>query len=68
MVDVLADDLAKVNGKTSDEVRAEQTASLPMRRRVEPEEVAEAAVWLASGAAGYITAERLNFTGGQELS
>ena len=39
-----------------------------MRRRVEPEEVAEAAVWLASGAASYITAGRLNFTGGQELS
>jgi NAD(P)-dependent dehydrogenase (short-subunit alcohol dehydrogenase family) len=68
MVDVLADDLAKVNGKTAEEVRAEQTASLPMRRRVEPEEVAEAAVWLASSAAGYITAERFNFTGGQELS
>ncbi len=68
MVDILADDLARLNGKTTENVRVEQTASLPMRRRVEPGEVAEAAVWLASDAAAYITAERLNFTGGQELS
>jgi len=68
MVDTLADDLAKLNGKTAANVRSEQTESLPMRRRVKPEEVAEAAVWLASEAAAYITAERLNFTGGQELS
>ena len=68
MVDILADDLARLNGKTTENVRVEQTASLPMRRRVEPGEVAEAAVWLAFDAAAYITAERLNFTGGQELS
>ena len=68
MVDTLADDLAKLNGKSPENVRVEQTASLPMQRRVEPEEVAEAAVWLASTAAAYVTAERLNFTGGQELS
>ena len=69
MVDILADDLAKLNGMTPEKIRVEQTATLPMRRRVEPEEVAEAAVWLASRAAAiYITADRLNFTGGQELS
>jgi len=68
MVDVLADDLAKLNGKSAERVRVEQTASLPMQRRVEPEEVAEAAVWLASQAAAYVTADRVNFTGGQEVS
>jgi NAD(P)-dependent dehydrogenase (short-subunit alcohol dehydrogenase family) len=68
MVDILADDLARLNGKTAENVRVEQTATLPMLRRVGPEEVAEAAVWLASRAASYITADRLNFTGGQELS
>jgi NAD(P)-dependent dehydrogenase (short-subunit alcohol dehydrogenase family) len=39
-----------------------------MQRRVEPAEVAEAAVWLASDAAAYVTAERFTFTGGMELS
>jgi uncharacterized repeat protein (TIGR03803 family) len=37
-------------------------------RRVAPEEVAEAAVWLASDAAAYVSAERFNFTGGMELA
>jgi len=67
MVDRLADDLAKINNKTTEQMKSEQTATLPMRRRVRPEEVAEAAVWLASSAAEYVTAERFNFTGGQEL-
>jgi NAD(P)-dependent dehydrogenase (short-subunit alcohol dehydrogenase family) len=31
-------------------------------------EVAEAAVWLASDAAAYVNGERVNFTGGMELS
>jgi len=48
-------------------LQADRTHGLPMGRRVSPEEVAEAAVWLASGAAAYVTAERFNFTGGMEL-
>ena len=67
IVDTLERDLVKLTGKTTDALRAERTMSLPMRRRVEPEEVAEAAVWLASDAAAYVTAERFNFTGGIEL-
>jgi 3-oxoacyl-[acyl-carrier protein] reductase len=51
-----------------DELRAVRTQTLPMGRRVEPEEVARAAVWLASDAASYVTGERFNFTGGMELS
>jgi NAD(P)-dependent dehydrogenase (short-subunit alcohol dehydrogenase family) len=68
MVDRLEQDLVKVTGKTAEELAAERTKGLPMQRRVAPEEVAEAAVWLASEAAAYVTAERLNFTGGMELS
>jgi NAD(P)-dependent dehydrogenase (short-subunit alcohol dehydrogenase family) len=68
MVDRLERDLAAVTGKTSEELKAARTEGLPMQRRVPPEEVAEAAVWLASDAAGYVTADRFNFTGGMELS
>jgi D-sorbitol dehydrogenase (acceptor) len=68
MIDQLELDLAKVTGRSAESLAADRTKGLPMERRVAPEEVAEAAVWLASDAAAYVTAERFNFTGGMELS
>ncbi len=68
MIDALELDLAQVTGKPADELAAERTKGLPMGRRVDPAEVAEAAVWLASDAAAYVTAERFNFTGGMEVA
>ena len=55
-------------GKTREELHADRTKGLPIPRRVAPEEVAEAAVWLASDAAAYVNGERFNFTGGMELA
>ncbi|MDG2003796.1 MAG: glucose 1-dehydrogenase [Novosphingobium sp.] len=40
---------------------------IPMRRIAEPEEVAEAAVWLCSPAAGYVTGVTLSADGGYTL-
>ncbi len=68
MIDTLEADLARATGKSPDELKAGRTDGLPMGRRVSPDEVAEAAVWLASDAAAYVTAERFNFTGGMELA
>lgn len=68
MILVLEQDLAKLSGKTKEELEKARTLGLPMKRRVSPEEVAESAVWLASEEAAYVTAERFNFTGGMELS
>lgn len=68
MIGKLEEDLARVTGRTAEELKAARTQGLPMGRRVEPEEVAMAAVWLASDAAAYVTGERFNFTGGMELS
>jgi NAD(P)-dependent dehydrogenase (short-subunit alcohol dehydrogenase family) len=68
MVDALDRDLARISGQDLATLTAVRTQSLPMQRRVEPAEVAAAAVWLASDAAAYVTAERFNFTGGMELS
>lgn len=67
MVDALDRDLARLTGQNLDELIASRTKSLPMGRRVDPAEVAQAALWLASDAAAYVTGERFNFTGGQEL-
>ena len=68
MIEGLEADLARVSGKSPDELKAARTQGLPLGRRVEPDEVAQAAVWLASDAAAYVTGARFNFTGGMELS
>ena len=44
--------------------KAERTARIPLGRRSDPEEMAEAVVWLATEAPDYMTAERLNVSGG----
>ncbi len=43
---------------------ATRTARIPSGRRTTCEEVAEAVVWLAADAPAYVTAERLNISGG----
>jgi NAD(P)-dependent dehydrogenase (short-subunit alcohol dehydrogenase family) len=44
-----------------------RTVDIPLRRRTTPTEVAEGIVWLAMQAASYVTANRLNISGGLEL-
>jgi 3-oxoacyl-[acyl-carrier protein] reductase len=44
-----------------------RTVDIPLRRRTTPEEVAQAIIWLATGPASYVTANRLNISGGLEL-
>jgi NAD(P)-dependent dehydrogenase (short-subunit alcohol dehydrogenase family) len=44
--------------------RAERTARIPLGRRTTPEEMAETIVWLVVDAPEYMTAERLNVSGG----
>ena len=43
---------------------AERTARIPIGRRVDPDEVAQAVLWLLFDAPDYLTAERLNMSGG----
>ena len=47
-----------------EDFRAQRTARIPVGRRTDCSEVAQAVVWLASEAPGYIVAERLNISGG----
>lgn len=44
-----------------------RTVDIPLRRRTTPAEVAEGIVWLTMNAASYVTANRLNISGGLEL-
>ena len=49
-------------------VREEQTASIPMKRAAEPEEVAELALYLASKAADYATGATFTLDGGLQMN
>ena len=57
--------LARIEGRNDIEAYlAERTARIPVGRRIAPEEVAKTVLWLAFDAPDYITAERLNMSGG----
>jgi NAD(P)-dependent dehydrogenase (short-subunit alcohol dehydrogenase family) len=58
-------DLARVNGRNDLQAFLdERTRRIPLGRRAEISEVAAAVVWLALDAPAYMTAERLNMSGG----
>jgi NAD(P)-dependent dehydrogenase (short-subunit alcohol dehydrogenase family) len=55
----------RLDGRSDlDAYKAERTARIPLGRRSDPEEMAQAVVWLALDAPEYMTAERLNVSGG----
>jgi hypothetical protein len=56
---------ARLEGRNDmDQFLAERTARIPVGRRIEPDEVAKAVIWLLFDAQDYLTAERLNMSGG----
>jgi NAD(P)-dependent dehydrogenase (short-subunit alcohol dehydrogenase family) len=62
---VTEEELARIENRTDiEKFLAERTARIPVGRRVDPEEVARMVLWLAFDAPDYITAERLNVSGG----
>jgi meso-butanediol dehydrogenase / (S,S)-butanediol dehydrogenase / diacetyl reductase len=58
---------AGLRGMTPDTVRDEYVALTPLGRLEQPEDVADAVVFLASDAARFITGEALNVTGGVRM-
>jgi NAD(P)-dependent dehydrogenase (short-subunit alcohol dehydrogenase family) len=58
---------AGMRGMTPDAVRDEYVALTPLGRLEEPEDVADAVVFLTSDAARFITGEALNVTGGVRM-
>lgn len=67
MTTVLEAGLAEIAGESAEEREPARIAQIPVRRKASPEEVAAAAVWLASDEAEYINGCRLNATGGLEM-
>lgn len=67
MTTVLETGLAALAGESAEEREPDRIAQIPVRRKASPEEVAAAAVWLASDEAQYINGCRLNATGGLEM-
>lgn len=60
---------ARIEGRVDLEAfKAERTARVPLQRRTSPEEMAEALAWLAIDSPPYMTADRLNVTGGLEVA
>jgi len=57
--------LARLEGRSDvDAFLAERTRRIPLGRRTDCDTVASAVVWLAADAPDYVTAERLNVSGG----
>jgi len=54
-------------GRTEEDYRRRLTRQIPARRFGTPEDVAAAAIYLASDGASFVTGEALNVTGGQEM-
>ncbi|PYM05295.1 MAG: hypothetical protein DMD82_11570 [Candidatus Rokuibacteriota bacterium] len=67
MTERLDGGIAALSGRSFAEVHAERARAIPLGRRAEPEEVAQAALWLAGPAAGYVTGCRVNVSGGLEV-
>src|SRR5439155_497954 len=67
MTERLDGGIAALSGRSFAEVHAERARAIPLGRRAEPEEVAQAALWLAGPAAGYATGCRVNVSGGLEV-
>jgi NAD(P)-dependent dehydrogenase (short-subunit alcohol dehydrogenase family) len=63
----IAEIVAKT-GRTEQQALAEFTKSNPQGRLVEPEEVADAVLWLASPAAGSITGQAIVVSGGEVMA
>jgi NAD(P)-dependent dehydrogenase (short-subunit alcohol dehydrogenase family) len=66
--DIVRDAVANIvskTGKTEAEARETLTARNPQGRMVQPEEVADAVLWLASPAAAAITGQAISVSGGE---
>ena len=58
---------ARARGITHEEARRRQERLIPLRRFAQPDDIADAAVFLASAQASFINGEALNVTGGEEV-
>ncbi len=60
------DFMSRARGQTLSEYMSDMRARIPLGRNGTPEDIAAAALFLCSPSAGYITAEAMNVSGGEE--
>lgn len=61
----LAQSRAAASGKTPDEIRASWSQDVPLARNAQPQEIADAIVWLAGDRSSYVTGQTLIVDGGK---
>src|SRR5690606_7740643 len=59
--------IADATGTTFEEARANALAAVPLGRILQPEEIGDLVVWLASDAAGGMTGQAISHCGGQVM-
>ena len=59
--------LTEMTGQLSEDIRKEWAAKIPLRRGGETEEIAKAALFLASDLSSYVTGQVLNVCGGMNM-
>jgi len=67
LVDRWIERTARESGRDPDDVRASLVADIPLRRAVDPQDIADLSLYLASDAAAAITGQNVNVTGGAEM-
>jgi NAD(P)-dependent dehydrogenase (short-subunit alcohol dehydrogenase family) len=58
---------ADESGRAPDEIRAGIVADIPLKRAIDPQEIADLSLYLASDAASAITGQNINVTAGAEM-
>ncbi|MFN4311137.1 MAG: SDR family NAD(P)-dependent oxidoreductase [Ferrovibrio sp.] len=61
------DTIVRKTGRSAEEARAELAKSNPQGRLIQPEEVADAVLWLAGDAAGSVTGQCIAIAGGEVM-
>lgn len=67
LVDAWIARTARESGSSEDQVRAGLVAGIPIRRALDPREIASLSVFLASDESSSITGQNINATGGAEM-
>lgn len=65
LLDASIENIVKKTGKSEDQARSIIAASNPMKRLIEPEEVARAVLWLVGPGSGAVTGQAISVSGGE---